>query len=715
MKKGRKLFRKSIAIVVVICILTGLTFSASAKTTTELASVTADQRVENLVYAYNNMLVGADGTDYGEFESKKAEFTIINGTSNFGLKALAGWKVASGATGVTAQSDTDKVSGTYSMKFTNSLNEESDLLKLYPAVGNHSLDNWTGDITGLVPYGNYQFSFWYKGNKTFKVNYYTHTTGNIDNLVETTYTAIEEWKQVSINLMADNTGKIQLWIDLSETTPSGQFVLIDNVDFYRCGVTADGKVNLFGDDGFESSVLGNLDFLTDSAKWQYIKDSAGNYTHFARSYDATSDQFTMCIAKEGMNGSNCLKIAPKSTATFTTSSPYSLNLRPQYTYYNYTGNANTTGCVPCENGYYTLSFWVKGDPTLYGIYIPYGDDALALTTHTFSNFKQANQKISTAEWRQVVLPNIQITKGYIYADIRIYIYGNNDASPLYLDDIQLVKQDNYILNGNFECADSTASSIDGVYGFIGESFAGNTVEITNDAFSGNNALKVTFNDDGSGNSTGGMLYPSGMTGAGGDAQASYENLPSGDYIISLWTKGDRGKYYFYKDTVKNNRVQLQVNSNWTLDVLNVAVSESAPIATQMNFIQSDSNIGKYIIIDDYRIETVANALFRVEMLINTLSKQTNRIEEIRQWLGKFGTLIGKVNGIDETTVSDLYGKFYNAMCDISNDGKLDSSDISLTKSHLLSTESATYNIVYDTNYDKTVDIRDLVFIKANTK
>lgn len=189
MKKGRKLFRKSIAIVVVICILTGLTFSASAKTTTELASVTADQRVENLVYAYNNMLVGADGTDYGEFESKKAEFTIINGTSNFGLKALAGWKVASGATGVTAQSDTDKVSGTYSMKFTNSLNEESDLLKLYPAVGNYSLENWTGDITGLVPYGNYQFSFWYKGNKTFKVNYYTHTKGNIDNLVETTYTA----------------------------------------------------------------------------------------------------------------------------------------------------------------------------------------------------------------------------------------------------------------------------------------------------------------------------------------------------------------------------------------------------------------------------------------------------------------------------------------------------------------------------------------------
>ena len=66
---------------------------------------------------------------------------------------------------------------------------------------------------------------------------------------------------------------------------------------------------------------------------------------------------------------------------------------------------------------------------------------------------------------------------------------------LYLDDIQLVRQSNYVENGDFENQElGVTTSVDGFA--YDSTFANNTIEITDDAISGEKALKITQNMNG---------------------------------------------------------------------------------------------------------------------------------------------------------------------------------------------------------------------------
>ena len=396
----KKILKKLMAISTVFSLLATVTFCVSAETAVA-TSISAAAKAEDITYVSNEMVAKKfDGTDYayGTFEDKKDSLDVSNATQKLGLKALFGWKVNSGAAGINVQTDVDAHSGRYSMKFTNTDTQSASNLLLYPAIGEKATDEYVTDIKGLVPFANYQFTFWFKGsNKTLDVHYYTNVANQATEIVSE-YESSEEWQQASINIMADSTGTIKLWLDFGEEVSSGQYVLLDDVKLYRCGLGQEGEINLFGDDGLESTVTGDFTFNNKTGKWMEIKDAKGNYTHFARTGDASDNgtKFTIGVTEDTAHkGSKSLKIVSTETAA-----DYELRIRPQYIYYNY--SSTKTGFIPAENGYYTLSFWVKGDPLLYGIYAELGS-ITAPTKYTFSNFKKDNQNISVSEWHQVVL------------------------------------------------------------------------------------------------------------------------------------------------------------------------------------------------------------------------------------------------------------------------------------------------------------------------
>lgn len=698
----KQIAKKLIATLTALSLLVTLCITASA-TTKEIGNygyIGDEPKAQTLTYDYEKF-VGKkfDGSDYdyGSFEEKKDSLEVENSLAKFGLRALVGWKAASGADGVTVQTVSDSHSGNYAMQFTNTAADTASTLLLYPALGDKATDEYSGDITGLVPYGNYQFLFWYKGSsdKTLKVHYYTNVNTTATEIV-TPYTCTDVWQQASINIMADSTGTIKLWLDFGEETSSGQYVLLDDVAFYRCGVGANGSVNLFGDDGLESTVTGDFTFKTTKSNWMEIKDVAGNYTHFARMGDNNDNgtTFTMGVSEEEAHtGKKSLKIVSADTL----SADYALYLRPQYVYYNY--NSKAPGRVPAQSGYYTLSFWVKGDPLVYGIYTNCGDNTADIK-HTFSNFKSTAQNISKNEWRQVTVRNIPVTDGDIYVDININIYAKNhnatEITPLYLDDIQLVRQTNYIENGDFE--NQAAGVTTSVDGFTYDStLANNTIEITNDSISGEKALKITQNANGD-DSYGGVLSADGILANAG----VLEDMPAGNYLVSVWSKGASKPYFQYgPTTATDHRGRIGDNGDsWKLNTFTIDISDTVTPNIKISFLDSPSYIGASLYLDDLRYETVDDAKARIIAMLDAFDAKTataSEIEYLRQWVNYFKA------DLDTEKIK----AFRLSIGDVTNNGVFDSGDTIRIRDYLLGNITG-IDADYDVNGDTAADIRDLV-------
>ncbi len=696
-----KIMKKILATLLATSLLSSLCFNVSAatevKTTNgDIGYIGADATAQTLEYAYE-AFVGKDSNgndyDYGSFDARETNTTLSNGKSEYGMKGVFGWKVKTGASGVTAQTNTDSHSGKYAMQFTNPDTNAESILNLYPAIGGKGGDKYSGDITGLVPYANYQFVFWYKGSKTLKVHYHT-VVENQDTEIVSSYTATDEWKQASINIMANASGIIKLWLDFGETVSTGQYVLLDDVAFYRCGVGTDGSINLFGDDGFESTVTGDFDFATEKANQMYIKDSAGNFTHFARSGDASDNgtTFTMGVSEEESHtGKKSLKIVSKEIT-----SDYSLKLRPQYVYYN------DTKLIPAKEGYYTLSFWVKGYYDIYGLNVYAGDDSGV--EYKFSNFKDALENISETEWKQVTVRNIPVTDEDIYVDININLYGKNhlengvtieEIPPLYLDDIQLVRQENYVENGDFEDGEIGATSVNGFA--YDSTFANNTIEITDDAIVGEKALKITQNANGE-KAYGGAIYAEGMYAEGG----ALSDIPAGEYLVSIWTKGASKPYFQYGlDGTTKKRVRVGGNGDaWTLNAQKITVSDTVKPYVYFSFLPDPPYIDTSLYIDDIRYETVENALARIGGLLDDFDAKTataNEIEYLRQWVNYFKDNLG----------AEKIKAFRLSVGDVTNNGAFDSGDVSSIRDYLLGNKTGT-DAAFDVNGDTYADIRDLV-------
>ncbi len=698
----KQIAKKLIATLTALSLLAALCFSTSAATKVDtngnIGYIGADATAQTLTYAYDELVAkdfNGNDYDYGSFEEEKNLMEIENTTRNFGLKALLGWKVASGADGVTVQTVSDSHSGNYAMQFTNTVADNASVLQLYPALGNDATSNTTADIKGLVPYGNYQFTFWYKGSgdKILKVHYYTNVT-NVATEIVTPYTCIEVWQQASINIMADSAGTIKLWFDFGEEVSGGQYVCLDDVAFYRCGVGTDGSVNLFGDDGFESTVTGDFEFTQTYGKWMYIKDAAGNYTHFSRSQDAADNgtTFTMGVSEDTAHtGKKSLKIVSNDVIT-NTNSPYTLKLRPQYVYYNY----SDAKLVPAQNGYYTLSFWVKGDPAVYGIYVNAGS---ASNNYKFSIFKNAEERISVNEWRQVTVRSIPATEGYIYADIQINLYGTADGAqitPLYLDDIQLVRQTNYIENGNFENQEvGITTSVDGFT--YDNTLANNTIEITNDSISGEKALKITQNANGE-TSYGGVLSADGILANAG----VLEDMPAGDYLVSVWSKGASKPYFQYGPTTgADHRGRIGDNGDtWKLNTFTISISDTVTPNIKISFLAAANYIGASLYLDDLRYETVDDAKARIIAILDAFNIKTataNEIEYLRQW----------VNYYKDDLDTEKIKAFRLSIGDVTNNGTFDSGDISRIRDYLIGNITGV-DAGYDINGDTVANIRDLV-------
>ena len=687
-----KIMKKILATLLAISLLSSLCFNASAATTiTENAFIGADATAQTLEYAYEPF-VGKDPNgndyDYGSFDARETNAPLSNGKSEYGMKGVYGWKVKTGAAGVQAQTDVDSHSGKYAMKFTNVESNAESILNLYPAIGGKGGDKYSGDITGLVPYANYQFVFWYKGNKTLKVHYHT-VVENQDTEIVSSYTAINEWQQASINIMANASGIIKLWLDFGETVSTGQYVLLDDVAFYRCGVATNGSVNLFGDDGLESTVTGDFTFKSSKSKWMDIKDAAGNYTHFARSQDNADNgtTFTMGVSEDvAHGGKKSLKIVSAASAN-----SYLLKLRPQYVYYKYSDAKR----VPAENGDYTLSLWIKGDPNVYGLYVYAGDDTG--TEYKISNFKSNLENISANEWRQVSIKDIPVTNGDIYVDIQIILYGTNqgatEITPLYIDDIQLVKQvpvvrgDNYIVNGDFEEGQNEFK--------FDSNLSQNQVEFVEDSISGEKALKITQNAKTETAGYGGTLASDGTFATDG----ALADVATGEYIVSIWAKGD-GSAYCYVDPVKDNRFQIKnPGDNWKMYVKKITITDTNPANAKISFV-ADGQVGKTLYFDDWRYETVENAIARIGGLLDDFDAKTataNEIEYLRQW----------VNKLESDLDEDAVRAFRISIGDVSKNGVFDADDIISIRDYLLGNKEGT-DAAFDVNSDTAADIRDLV-------
>lgn len=694
-----KIAKKLMATLLAISLLATLCFNVSAatevKTTNgDIGYIGADATAQTLTYTYEEF-VGKkhDGTDYdyGSFDEQifETETQIENAKSALGTKTIYGWKVggkSAGVTAITVDGHTGKA-----LRFTNTATSAASTLNLFPAIGDVATEN-NSDITGLVPYGNYQFVFWYKGsNKTLKLHYYTRVN-NANTEIVSNYVCTDEWKQASINIMADSTGTIKLWLDFGEEVSSGQYVCLDDVAFYRCGVGTDGSVNLFGDDGLESTVTGDFDFTHTSGKWMYIKDAAGNFTHFARTGDSADNgtKFTMGVSEaDAHSGEKSLKIVSDASTN-----SYVLKLRPQYVYYNYSSTA--VGRIPAQNGYYTISFWIKGDPNIYGLNVNVGDSSS--TEYKFSNFKSNMENISADTWRQVVVRNIPVTDGDIYADISIILYGTNqgatEITPLYLDDIQLVRQSNYVENGDFENQElGVTTSVDGFA--YNDAFANNTIEITDDAISGEKALKITQNANGE-TSFGGVISADGILADAG----LLEDVPTGEYLVSVWSKGASRPYFQYgPDNSYRGRIGDNGDS-WKLNTFTISVSDTVTPNIKISFLASAGYIGASLYIDDLRYETVENAIARIGGLLDDFDAKTataNEIEYLRQW----------VNKLESDLDEDAVRAFRISIGDVSNNGVFDANDIISIRDYLLGNKEGT-DAAFDVNGDTAADIRDLV-------
>ncbi len=687
-----KIMKKIVATLLALSILATLCITASAATKiNDFGYIGADATAQTLEYAYE-AFVGKDSNgndyDYGSFEQQifETEKPVENPKNALGTKTIYGWKVGGNSAGVTAKT-VDGHTGK-ALQFTNTATSAVSTLKLHPAIGDAATEN-NAYITGLVPFANYQFVFWYKGNKTLKVYYHT-IVNNSDTEILSSYTATDVWQQASINIMADNKGTTRLWFDIGEDISNGQYVILDDVAFYRCGVATDGSINLFGDDGLESTVTGNFDFATEKANQMYIKDSAGNLSHFARSNDTTDNGtiFTMGVSEDdAYSGKKSLKIVSAETL----SADYSLYVRPQYV----CSGEFASGRVPAQNGYYTLSFWVKGDPYVYGIYANCGDNSG--TSYTFSNFKNGYRRISTTQWTQVTIRNIPVTDGDIYAAININIYGTRhnatQITPLYLDDIQLVRQGNYVENGDFENQElGVTTSVDGFS--YNDAFGNNTMEITDDSISGEKALKITQNANGE-KAYGGSFYAHGMFANEGEIA----DVPAGDYLVSLWTKGASKPKFIYD--ANGTSVDVGSKEAWTLNIKTATISADGPAPKiRFNFRDTPTYINASLYIDDIRYETVDDALARIGGLLDDFDAKTataNEIEYLRQWVNYL------VADLDE----DAVRAFRLSIGDITNNGVVDANDISSIRDYLLGNKEGT-DEAFDVNGDTAADIRDLV-------
>ena len=270
-------------------------------------------------------------------------------------------------------------------------------------------------------------------------------------------------------------------------------------------------------------------------------------------------------------------------------------------------------------------------------------------------------------------------------------------TPLYIDDIQLVKQSENILNGDFENSELGDTIIEEFSIGFGK------YEITNDAISGEKSLKIIQDEAGKG----GTICPDNKYNSNG----TISNLSEGTYISSVWikspTNSEKNKKIVFKNSTSNTKYSQDLRVyGWTLNAVILNVGEGDSVNTSLTALTAETYANMEYLIDEWSLETVEYTADRILTMLKNFDMDNASQKDVI-YLLQWTNFLFKNGMIPENEIS----KFRVNIGDVNLNGTINSADLVYMRHYLLGLNKIGDSSLVDVNGDGSSDIRDLVALK----